>query len=308
MSGVLLRQVILAFVGARVLLTKLRRVRAQVSGSIQKRHLLVLFHFAWPVSIAAGLGWVQGQGYRYLIEGSLGFAELGLFVAGYGISAGMIAGFESVLTTYFQPRLYRDVSTSDPVRQAEAWQRYAAAVIPSLILTVALVVMLAPELTQILLGKNFQSAVDYVLWGALAEVARVLIGVYSLIAHVFMRTRWLILPNLVGAFLAVTLTTLFIPEFGATGAGMGLVLSGFTVVILMHIFLVKRVGGGPRVRPVLIAGCGGLALWAMTFGFRHLLHIPGWQGALGLLMIVGTTYLGLQYLFLRKHLTEKIEA
>ena len=58
---------------------------------------------------------MQGQGYRYLLEGQLGLAQLGLFVAGYGISAGMIAGFESVLTTYFQPRLYRDVSMTIPL-------------------------------------------------------------------------------------------------------------------------------------------------------------------------------------------------
>lgn len=307
--GLLLGQSLLAVFGTKILFARLRMPEMpHASPMIHKRHLQVLLSFAWPVAIAAGLGWVQGQGYRYIVDGQLGLAQLGLFVAGYGISAGMIAAFESVLTTYFQPRLYRDVSTAHPEQQAQAWHRYAAAVIPSLILTVALVMMLAPELTQLLLGENFQSAAGFVVWGALAEAARVLMGVYSLIAHVHMRTRWLILPALVGALLSITLCALLIPGMGAVGAGIGLAASGFTVVVMMHLLLAHRVGGGVPSRPVLLASLAAVALWGMTLGCRYLLDATGWVMIISMLTIVGITYLGLQYLFLRQHLTEKREA
>lgn len=303
--GLLLGQAFLAVIGTKVFFARLQDTGTiHVPPSIQRRHLQALFSFAWPVAIAAGLGWVQGQGYRYLMEGQLGLAQLGLFVAGYGISAGMIAGFESVLTTYFQPRLYRDVSAGHPVKQAQAWQRYAAAVIPSLLLTVAFIAMLAPELTRVFLGKNFQSAANYVVWGALAEAARVLMGVYSLIAHVYMRTRWLIVPGLIGAVLSIALCVLFIPEFGAAGAGMALVISGSAVVLTMHVLLARRVGGGAPLRPMLMAGVSAAALWGMTLGLRHLLNPTGWGLIAGVLVLVGITYLGLQYLFLRQHLED----
>jgi len=307
--GLLLGQTFLGIIGTKVLFVRLQKSEVpHAPPVIHRRHLQVLFGFAWPVAIAAGLGWVQGQGYRYIMEGQLGLAQLGLFVAGYGISAGMIAGFESVLATYFQPRLYRDVSMGHPVKQAQAWQRYAAAVIPSLLLTVALIVMLAPELTRLFLGENFQSAAAYVVWGALAEAARVLMGVYSLIAHVYMRTRWLIVPSLIGAALSIALCVLFIPEFGAAGVGMALVLSGFAVVMVMHILLARRVGGGAPIRPILMAGISATVLWGMTQGLRHLLIPTGWGLIAGFLVMVGIAYLGLQYLFLREHLTENGEA
>ena len=307
--GLLLGQTLLGVIGTKILFTQLQKTGTiHLPPAIHKRHLQVLFSFAWPVAIAAGLGWVQGQGYRYLMEGQLGLAQLGLFVAGYGISAGMIAGFESVLTTYFQPRLYRDVSMDHPVRQAQAWQRYAAAVIPSLLLTVAFIVILAPELTRIFLGEKFQSAADYVVWGALAEAARVLMGVYSLIAHVHMRTRWLILPNLIGAVISIILCALLIPIFGSAGAGMGLVLSGFVVVVTMHVLLARRVGGGIPIRPMLMAGWAALALWVMTLGLRYQLDAAGWGVIFGVLVLVGITYLGLQYLLLQQHLKDKREA
>lgn len=306
--GLLLGQTLLAAIGTKVLFSKLHEhTPIQVSPVICKRHLKVLFNFAWPVAIAAGLGWVQTQGYRYLMEGQLGLAQLGLFVAGYGISAGLIAGFESVLTTYFQPRLYRDVNIDHPVRQAQAWQRYAAAVTPSLLLTVALIAMLAPELSRLFLGANFQSAANFVIWGALAEAARVLMGVYSLIAHVYMRTRWLILPGLIGAVLSITLCAQLIPSFGAAGAGIGLVSSGFTVVLAMHVLLARQVGGGIPVRSALMAGLFATGLWCLTLVLRYLLDTTGWSGIVGELVLIGIAYLGLQFLFLRQHLSEKRE-
>lgn len=307
--GLLLGQTLLAIIGTQMLFARLSVPETpHVHPMISKSHLEMLFSFAWPVAIAAGLGWVQGQGYRYIMDGQLGLAELGLFVAGYGISAGMIAAFESVLTTYFQPRLYREVSAAHPEQQAQAWHQYAAAVIPSLILTVALIVILAPELTRLLLGQDFQTAAEFVVWGAFAEAARVLMGVYSLIAHVYMRTRWLILPSLVGAALSMTLCVILIPGLGAEGVGIGLATSGFAVVVVMHLLLAPRVGGGIPIRPVLWAGLAALVLWMVTLGLRYLIDAPGWLMVISLLGLIGITYLGMQYLFLRQHLKEKRKA
>jgi len=304
--GLLLGQVLFAVLGTQVLFAKLYTPeKSNVLPTISKRHLKELFNFAWPVSIAAGLAWMQGQGYRYLIDGQLGLSQLGLFVAGYGISAGIIAAFESVLTTYFMPRLYRDVSGSNPTQQAQAWHRYAATVIPSLILTVALIMILAPELTRLLLGKNFHSAANFLIWGALAEAARVLMGVYSLIAHVHMRTRWLIMPNIIGATLSITLSALLIPVMGAEGAGVGLIVSGFSVVVVMHIFLVKWVNGGIQIRSILMAVVFSAALWGVALSFRRLLNSTDWMAVLGICAVIGIFYLGLQYLFLRKYLKDK---
>lgn len=304
--GLLLGQTFVGMIGTKVLFKQLRTQSIPMSPLIiDRRHVQALFSFAWPVSIAAGLGWMQGQGYRYLIEGQLGLAQLGIFIAGYGISAGMIAGFESILTTYFQPRLYRDVNSASPAATARAWQRYAAAVIPSMILTVAVIMILAPQLTLLFLGENFQSASDYVVWGALAEAARMLIGIYSLIAHVHMRTRWLMLPNLLGAIVAITLCAILIPSLGAMGAGIGLAASGLAVVLTMHVFLVKHVGGGIPIQPIVISILAGTVLWGATLIGRNLLGTTGWLSLIASLVLISGAYLGLQYLFLRQHITDK---
>lgn len=307
--GLLLGQALLAMVGTKIFFAHLRREGAAstAAAGMQKKQFRVLFEFAWPVALAAGLGWVQGQGYRYILENQLGLAQLGLFVAGYGISVGLIAGFESVLTTYFQPRLYRDANKGNANEPAEAWQRYAAAVIPSLVLTVALIMMLAPELTRLFLGERFQTASSFVVWGALAETARVLTGVYSLIAHVFMRTRWLVLPTAAGALLAILACLALIPRFGAIGAGIGLTLAGFVVVALMHALLASRAGVGIGMRQISQALAAGAALWILVLSLRALLGNEGWIALAGIIVVAGGAYLGALYWLLHKHLGEKVK-
>ena len=304
--GLILGQALLAIVGTRYLFDQLRRNGpAESRPDIQQRHLKVLLAFSWPVAIAAGLGWVQAQGYRYIMVGELGLAQVGLFVAGYGLSAGIIAGFESVLTTYFQPRLYRDVSGADSRQQTEAWRRYAAAVIPSLVLTVGLLTALAPDLTRLFLGQNFQDVSNFVIWGALAEAARVLASVYSLIAHVHMRTRWLIWPNMAGAVVSVLACTLLIQAYGADGAGMGLVSAGAATVVLMHAFLLGKVGGGLPLGPVAIALALTIALWAIAHGLRSWIPPSGWTAPLATCAVTGLIFLSAQFLLLRRHLGDK---
>jgi O-antigen/teichoic acid export membrane protein len=259
--GLLLGQIVIGIVGVKIFFERLQTPVHSAKKSIQRQQKQALFNYAWPVAIAAGSVWVQGQGYRYVMEEKLGLAQLGIFVAGYSISAGLIAGFESVLAAYFQPRLYRDINTSHNENKTLAWKRYATAVIPAMILTIVFIIASAQELTRLFLGENFQLAAKYIVWAAIAEAARVLIGVYSLIAHVHMQTRWLIIPNLLGAVISISLCLFLIPFFGAIGVGIGLVMSGFSVVVVMHFLLAKKVQGGPPLRPIIKALIFSAVLW-----------------------------------------------
>jgi O-antigen/teichoic acid export membrane protein len=301
--GVLLGQTILAGFGTKRLLSMLDlQDGSNASPTLNIRHFQALYNFAWPVAIAAGLGWVQLQAYRYIMEINLGVAQLGLFVAGYSISAGLIAGFESILTTYFQPRLYKDVNTGDINAQRQAWKNYATVVIPSLLLTVALIMLLSRELTALLLGTQFKDAAVFVLWGAIAEAARVLSGVYSLIAHVRMQTRWLILPSSISAGLSVILSIILIPLVGTQGAGIALAVSGFIGVILLHVLLANHVGGGVSLHAILESGLAAMALCVAIFIAQKFFNDFDFAAYFSIVMLAGFIYLGLLYKLLRQHI------
>jgi O-antigen/teichoic acid export membrane protein len=142
-----------------------------------------------------------------------------------------------------------------------------------------------------------------VVWGALAEAARVLVGAYSLIAHVHMRTSWLIMPNLIGAAISIGLCVLLIPKFGSLGAGLSLALSGLAVVLTMHVLLVRRVDGWSPIRPLVSAGAFAVALWAVAFSLRYLFGAADRWFTFRILAPVCLAYLLMQYLYLRQYLT-----
>lgn len=300
--GLILGQGFFALVGVRDLFTQLAtRSEKKTIPDTSQQHLSRLFSFSWPVAIAAGLGWVQMQGYRYIMVEELGLAEVGLFVAGYVLSAGIMAGFESILTTYFQPRLYRDSNTKDIDKRIQAWRYYAAAVIPSLILTMAIIVATAPELTILFLGASFHSTSQFVVWGALAEAGRVLASVYALIAHVQMRTLSLIIPNIAGAALSLMLCQILIPHIGAIGVGVALSVSGLVMVLLLHLTLIGMLGVGRSLQPLAAPLAGGALLLMCGYGMRYMLGQQEWYAVITNLIVTGILFLALQFYFLRRY-------
>lgn len=278
-----------------------RKTRPQVTaGEMNDRltsaYFNTLYKFAWPLSIAVGFGWLQSQSYRFVMEKTSGLAELGLFVAGYSISAGIIAAFESVLTTYFQPQFYRRINTNNPVERTAAWNAYASALFPALLITVFFIGGLSKELSHVLLGPAFQAASVFVLWGALAEAARVLAGTYSLVAHAQMKTRLLIFPNAIGASLAVGLAVVLIPSLGGTGAGAALVTSSVVLVAVINWEMRKHMDIKLPIRRLGISALGGGVLLVMAHSTQQMLaHGEGILVSLSILGVVSVIYLAVQY-------------
>jgi O-antigen/teichoic acid export membrane protein len=235
--GLLAGQFFFGLIAYRYLFSKIKSFNSLYSFNFTQKgnHLRTLFNFAWPVSISVGLGWVQNQSYRFFIEDSMGLAILGLFVAGYGISVGIMSAFESILTTYYQPHFYRAVNAGNHKAQELAWKNYASIMLPALILMVFYIVLMAPDLTRVLLGKDYQSSSQFILWGALAEGFRVVANIYGLAAHAIMRTHLLLVANFLAALFFVILINWLMPIIGVLGAGISLAFSGLILVLLLHL-------------------------------------------------------------------------
>lgn len=302
--GLLIGQAVLAVIGVKLFFDKLR---PEAPIAIPSRaHLGLLFHFAWPVAISVGFNWLQTQGYRFFVADSLGLVALGLFVAGYGISAGLVAAFESVLTTYFQPRFYKRVSNNNLAEQSLAWNKYAGAILPSLMLVTFLLAGLAPELTRFMLGSAYQSASQFVVWGVLAEGARVAAGVYSMSAHAKMKTQLLLLPNLLGAVICIALIWFLAPPFGAHGVGLARALAGLCMVVSMHYLMTVVLEMKPPYWLLLKGTVMGLALLLIAATGRWAMGGTESLISAGLLIVVtGLAFLPifywLLYPFLPRH-------
>jgi O-antigen/teichoic acid export membrane protein len=294
LMGLLVGQAVLAVVGVAVLFSKLQTSVATRRPT--KAHLRIVFAFAWPVAVAVGFNWLQTQGYRFFAAESLGLAALGLFVVGYGISAGLLAAFEAVLTTYFQPRFYKSVSNNNTTAQSLAWNAYAGAILPSLVLVTFILIALAPELTRFMVGAAYQSSSQFVVWGVLAEGARVVAGVYGLSAHAKMKTRLLLLPNLLGAIISTALILILAPKLGAHGVGLARTLAGISLVLAMHYLMITALEMRLPYRLILKAAIMGLLLLLMTsLGRWAMGGTENLISAGSLIVVVGLAFLPMFY-------------
>lgn len=301
--GLLVGQTIFAIIGVKLLFSRLRP--AMPPGKLSRPHMKLLFDFAWPVAISVGFNWLQTQGYRFFVADSLGLAALGLFVAGYGISAGLIAAFESVLTTYFQPRFYKQVSTSTTEEQSEAWNKYAAAILPSLMLVTCLLISLAPELTRFMVGPAYQSASQFVMWGVLAEGARVVAGVYGMSAHAKMKTRLLLLPNLLGAVTCIGLIKILTPGMGAHGVGLARSLAGAGMLLAMHYLMIAALQMQLPIRLLLRGALMGAGLMLIAGIGRWALNSSGMVAAGALILVTGLAFLPMLYWLIHSFLPKR---
>jgi O-antigen/teichoic acid export membrane protein len=241
LTGLLIGQIIIGIIGKKIFFYKLNilglKGKSPIKITYSQVNLLTLF--AWPLAISVLLSWIQSQGYRYLMKDELGLTELGLFVAGYGISSGLISGFESIFSSYFQPKFYKLVSNNDLMEQDAVWIGYVQAILPSLLLTGIFIVALAPELTRIIIGENFLTSSQFVIWGAVAEVNRVATSTFAMSAHAKMNTKILIIPNLVCAVLALMLLNALTQLYGSAGVGIVLFLSALITTLLTALTTIR---------------------------------------------------------------------
>lgn len=300
MLGTFLAQGICAVWGALLLRKRVRSNDSRVFDWPDKERVRGLFTFAWPVSIAVGLTWAQAQSYRYFVEATFSAEALGYFVAGYVVASGIINAFEAVMHAYFLPNFYSDVSSSDVEKQAHAWNRYAFAVFPSYILTGSFVAIFAIPLSVILLGDRYHDVAVFAAVGALVEVARAFAGAYALVAHARMLTKFLIFPSAVGAVLALALVPTLTRSYGLVGTGVALALSGWAVVVVMHLkmqkilpirFPLKRIG-------LAVFASMGLAVIGKGLAYFELMSGSLIQ-SLFVVAFAGSVYSVLQFRLLR---------
>ncbi len=296
--GLLAGQLLVGLAGMKVFERKIGGTREKLLpiDALGRKYRVALFRFAWPVSIAVGLGWMQSQSYRFFMNDAAGLAQLGLFVAGYSISAGIIAAFESVLTTYFQPQFYKGINTSNSAGRTAAWNSYASAIIPTLIVTVLFIAGLAHELAQLLLGPAFQAAAVFVLWGALAEATRVIAGIYTLSAHAQMQTRSLLLPNALGAMASLLLAWFLIPLLSGVGAGITLTTSGTILVAVLSWQAHQRMAIRFPIRRSVFGALAGVAIMSLAGILQYVFQpMSGLSAVILTLVVSGITYVVVQY-------------
>lgn len=190
--------------------------------------------FSLPIAIGVGLNWVQFQSYRFIITDINGLDFLGIFIAGYTVSSGILGAFETTAMNYFYPFFYSKISNADDAQKAATWNQYASVMLPLTMYTSFFVIVMAQQIIHVLADPRFWIAVKYVQFGALIEMGRIIGNIYGMVAHSTMNTKTLILPQLIGSLSTVLFIPLFNTLLPETGVGVALTVSAGIYIVCMH--------------------------------------------------------------------------
>jgi hypothetical protein len=201
LAGTLTGQAIFSFIAYLILFQKYpaegRLPRVSSEQTVRS------INFCWPIAITVGLQWMHMQGYRFFLADQFGLAEFGLFAVGYGVAVSLISAGETILATWFQPGFYRAINSNDQAVHNTAWNIYAGRMLPASLLGVSALIAASNALPSLMLGAAYQNVGNFIIIGAIAEWGRMVVGIFGLNAHRQMATRQLILPNVLGACVAI---------------------------------------------------------------------------------------------------------
>lgn len=209
---------------------------------ITKASISKLMRFSFPLLLAVGLYWLQFQSYRIFIADSFSLAYLGMFIAGYTVSTGIMGAFESVLQQFFHPIFYSRVNKGDASKLNNgmdieirlAWIELNKISIPLILLTTITIAILSKPLIHILVAEKFWDGWYFVVLGAFVEMCRVMGNIYGLIFHAINKTKMLLVPHFVGALSVIITMPLMINRYGSSGIGLSLVVSSLLYLAVLR--------------------------------------------------------------------------
>lgn len=250
---------------------------------LDKRTVLT---YCLPLALATGLMWLQLSGYRFVIEGYWGLAQLGFLAVGLQLAGQIWALAESLAMQFLYPLFYRRVSAHENRVEVElAFSDLLNTLIPVYFVLTGLLILIAPYLLKVLVASQFQDAIIFVMLGAGIEMCRVLGNLLSNAAHVRRKTKSLALPYAAGAMVSLVLIYLAgvrQMEIGWAGAG---VLAGASVM-----FTVMTIEMYQQVKfslDFVRCAAGAAVMLAMVLIGVWLPSIAGLGASIAMLMLMG---------------------
>lgn len=270
------------------------------SKKVMPFNIRAVFPFAWPQLVTSVMWWIQSQSYRFVLDKIGAIADVGLFSMGYALAATPIILFDSLFGQFYEPIYYDNLKGKDINGQAKAWNDYASAYMPAVLLVGAFVASSGPFLAKVFLGPRFQTVTSFFIWPAITVILGSIGSTIHFLGIAKIDMRVLLFPVAVGAILALTGVTLLGQWDALHGTGIALCIAMLASVVTGVYIGLRTLPVTWPIRRILLSGL--LAL-PMIIGFQILKwaipHPTIWL-ALIVLALGGLYLVMAEYLLARK--------
>ena len=245
LEGLLLGQIVVAVIATVVVYKLSRRPKPKQSNpAIHSSPGFVLhaaMEFSWPLVFATGFYWMQTSGYLFVLARVADVKTIGLVTIGLSLGLAPMAMFDTLFTEYYRPLFYKDIARGDNTIKAQAWNKYASAYFPCVVLVGAMIGVSGPFLARILVSAQFQPIGWLAFWGALIKATFMVYATFVSLSFALLNTRLLILPNLLGAAVALAAIYILAQKQPLLGTGLALFLGMLVTMLAVGVRLRRKV-------------------------------------------------------------------
>lgn len=177
--------------------------------------------------------WIYLMGYRYIAGDELGYEDLGIYLGCAAIAAGIISGYEQVVTGIYLPIFYKNID-----KDRNAWITFSKKIISSCIPVCIFVVLNSETMSRYLLPADYHKYFEFIQLCAVAETMRVVLSAFSYKFQGENRAYLMIIPNITLALLCNLIIFYKVGEYGPEVIPLSMILSS----AFIFIFYFFRVG------------------------------------------------------------------
>jgi O-antigen/teichoic acid export membrane protein len=187
-----------------------------------------VFHFSYPISIAAVCNWIQLQGYRLVLV-PLGFAEIvGIFATIASIGSAVMAAAATIFSQIFSPSIYK-TSGQYTIKYLRN-----ALVLITIILLVC--ILFGDFVVKISTRAVFEPYWSLMIFGVLNDASNLIIGALAIHITLTNSTKKIMSSSVLGvvAFVASFGLLFFMHNVTVYTIGIPLIFSQMVVAVYMY--------------------------------------------------------------------------
>lgn len=176
--------------------------------------------YAMPLVPLALVTWISNLSDRYIISGTLGIGQVGIYTAGYGLMSMPFLMTGGIIGQTLRPPYYQAVSAGNINLAKKLLRAKMAITVLVCGAGVAAVFFLRNIIAALLLAKEYRSAVSLMTWIAAGIALQVISQIFEGILIAYKRTGFLLIVHSLGAIVCVLSVYFLIRRFNLIGAAI----------------------------------------------------------------------------------------
>lgn len=204
---------------------------------INKTYLYSAVAFGVPLIPHAFGGWLTAAADRLFISNMVGLADTGIYTVGFQVTQ-VIALIEISFNTAFAPWLYKRLAENNPKTNLMI-VKFTYLYVIGMFAFALIFTFFAPFLLNVLVGKDFRSATQFIFWLALAQATQALYFMTCNYIFYSAKTGYIAIATFISASVHILSTYLLIKTNGALGAAQATVISSVVSAALTWWFAAR---------------------------------------------------------------------